>query len=48
MSLFQLDLPVRKFKLEKALRRMRSLGDPAPYDQCERLEQTGLSADLFP
>ena len=48
MSLFQLDLPVRKFKLEKALRRMRSLGAPAPYDQRERLEQAGLSPDLFP
>lgn len=47
MSLFQLDLPVRKLKLEKALRRMRVLGEPAPEDQRWRLEDTGLPTDLF-
>ncbi len=47
MSLFQLDLPVRKLKLEKALRRMRSLGEPASEDQGWRLENAGLQTDLF-
>ena len=47
MSLFQLDLPVRKLKLEKALRRMRVLGEPASEDQCWRLEHAGLPTDLF-
>lgn len=37
MSLFQLDLPVRKFKLEKAARRMRVLGEPAQVDHADRL-----------
>jgi len=47
MSLFQLDLPVRKLKLEKALRRMRVLGEPASEEQRGRLEETGLPTDLF-
>ncbi|WP_299800738.1 RNA ligase RtcB family protein [uncultured Ruegeria sp.] len=47
MSLFQLDLPVRKLKLEKALRRMRDLGEPASEDQRWRLEDAGLPTDLF-
>jgi release factor H-coupled RctB family protein len=47
MSLFQLDLPVRKLKLEKALRRMRALGEPATEGYEARLEDVGLSADLF-
>lgn len=47
MSLFQLDLPVRKLKLEKALRRMRVLGEPASEDQRWRLEEIGLATDLF-
>ncbi|WP_306116989.1 MULTISPECIES: RNA ligase RtcB family protein [unclassified Roseovarius] len=47
MSLFQLDLPVRKLKLEKALRRMRVLGEPASEDQRWRLEEIGLPTDLF-
>ncbi|MDA7965725.1 RNA ligase RtcB family protein [Ruegeria sp.] len=47
MSLFQLDLPVRKLKLEKALRRMRVLGEPASEDQRWRLEDAGLPTDLF-
>ena len=33
MSLFQLDLPKRKFKLEKAVRRIRVLGQPAKVSQ---------------
>ncbi len=47
MSLFQLDQPVRKMKLEKALRRMRVLGEPASEDQPWRLEEIGLPTDLF-
>lgn len=48
MSLFQLDLPLRKFKMEKALRRMRVLGDPAVENVGPRLESVGLQPDLFP
>jgi len=47
MSLFQLDLPVRKLKLEKAVRRIRVLGDPVDQPQEGRLEQIGLPVDLF-
>lgn len=47
MSLFQLDLPVRKLKLDKALRRMRVLGEPVSEDQRWRLEDAGLPTDLF-
>lgn len=47
MSLFQLDLPVHKFKLEKAMRRIRALGDPMDNPQGERLVQIGLSTELF-
>lgn len=47
MSLFQLDLPVRKLKLEKALRRMRVLGEPVSDCLGGRLEEAGLSPDLF-
>jgi release factor H-coupled RctB family protein len=48
MSLFQLDLPVRKFKLEKAVRRIRVLGQPFDLPQPFRLEDIGLAGDLFP
>ncbi len=47
MSLFQLDLPARKLKLEKALRRMRVLGEPVAEDQRWRLEDACLPSDLF-
>ena len=47
MSLFQLDLPARKLKLEKALRRLRALGEAVPHDQRGRLDEVGLSPDLF-
>ena len=47
MSLFQLDLPVRKLKLEKAVRRMRVLGERADADYADRLEANGLPTDLF-
>lgn len=47
MSLFQLDLPLRKLKLEKALRRMRVLGAPVSDDLRWRLEDADLPTDLF-
>ena len=47
MSLFQLDLPRRKFKLEKALRRLRVLGEPAERDFADRLAQCDLPIDAF-
>ncbi|MBW6423216.1 RNA ligase RtcB family protein [Rhizobium sp. XQZ8] len=47
MSLFVLDLPLRKLKIDKAVARLRDfeaqeIGDPAAH-----LEQAGLPADLF-
>ena len=47
MSLFQLDLPIRKFKLEKAVRRIRALGEPMDTPQANRLDEIGLPANLF-
>lgn len=47
MSLFQLDLPVRKLKIEKAARRMRVLGEAMDVSQAARLEDIGLRGDLF-
>lgn len=47
MSLFQLDLPVRKLKLEKAVLRIKALGDPIDKPQGERLAQIDLPDDLF-
>jgi release factor H-coupled RctB family protein len=47
MSLFQLDLPVRKLKLEKAARRFRALGEPMTVSQGGRLKQIDLPSDLF-
>jgi len=47
MALFELDLPKRKFKLDKALRRMRVLGEPDETSQSDLLEENGLSPDLF-
>jgi len=47
MSLFELDLPLRKVKLDKAARRMRALGQPAPHDNPTKLEAAGLPPDLF-
>ena len=47
MSLFQLDLPLRKLKLEKALRRIRVLGEPTTQDYADRLEELGLRSDIF-
>jgi release factor H-coupled RctB family protein len=47
MSLFQLDLPVRRLKLEKAVRRMRILGEPHEAFYSGHVENLGLPADLF-
>ncbi|MBM1816321.1 RNA ligase RtcB family protein [Sulfitobacter pseudonitzschiae] len=47
MSLFQLDLPARKLKLEKALRRIRVLDDAVHVDHGDRLGEVGLPADTF-
>ena len=47
MSLFQLDLPLRKLKLEKARRRIRVLGEPTTGDYADRLEQFDLKPDMF-
>lgn len=47
MSLFQLDLPARKLKLDKAVRRIRALGAPLSDPPRDRLEEIGLSPDLF-
>lgn len=48
MSLFALDLPLRRFKLDKAARRLRVLGDDHGEDMGARLAQMGLPADLAP
>lgn len=47
MALFALDLPVRRFKLDKAVRRIRVLGEPVEGAQNDRLEQIGLRTDMF-
>lgn len=47
MSLFELDLPVRKFKLEKAADQLRKLEDVEPDDPAERLETLGMAGDYF-
>ncbi len=48
MSLFELSLPTRKLKLEKALRRMRVLGEPVCDDHSTRLEAADLPTNLQP
>ncbi|MEM9341614.1 MAG: RNA ligase RtcB family protein [Pseudomonadota bacterium] len=47
MSLFQLDLPVRKLKPDKAVRRIRALGSPLTTPPRARLEEAGEPPDLF-
>ncbi len=47
MSFFELDLPLRKLKLEKAERRMRVLGAPLEGLINHRLEASNLAGDLF-
>lgn len=48
MALFELDLPARKFKVDKALRRFRSLGETDERCHADALDEIGLPADLFP
>jgi len=47
MSLFQLDLPLRKVKLEKTARRLRVLGEPSEQDFGDRLRHCDLPSDTF-
>lgn len=47
MSLFELDLPFRKFKLEKAADQLRKLEQVEPDDPAERLEALGMAGDYF-
>ncbi|MEM9430978.1 MAG: RNA ligase RtcB family protein [Pseudomonadota bacterium] len=46
MSLFELDLPHRKLKLDRAERRIRALGVADGVDRRPRLEEAGMSPDL--
>lgn len=46
MALFELDLPVRKLKLDKAAGRLRRFDDMAIEASSERLESIGLPRDL--
>lgn len=48
MSLFQLDLQPRKIKLEKAVRRLRELGETSTIDYRDRLTEAGLAPNLLP
>lgn len=48
MSLFALDLPTRKLKLDKAASRLRRLDALALDDPSGRLDAVGLPGDLFP
>ena len=47
MSLFELDLPLRKLKLEKAADQLRKLEEVEPGDPAERLEALGMAGDYF-
>jgi release factor H-coupled RctB family protein len=47
MSLFELDLPLRKFKLERAADHLRKLEDVDLDDPAERLEALGMAGDYF-
>jgi release factor H-coupled RctB family protein len=46
-GLFNLDIPVRKLKVEKAEERMRGIDFSAPADAADRLTAVGLPADLY-
>ncbi len=48
MSLFALDLPLRKLKIDKAAERLRRLEMQAIGDASEMLVEAGLAADLVP
>ncbi|MGV3550091.1 RNA ligase RtcB family protein [Rhizobium sp.] len=47
MSLFELDLPLRKLRLDKAAEQLRKLEEVDPDDPSERLEALGLAGDYF-
>lgn len=47
MSLFELDLPIRKLKLERAADQLRKLEAVALDDPSERLEELGMAGDCF-
>lgn len=47
MSLFELDLPLRKLKLDKAASRLRRFDTLAIDDPSSRLDSVGLPGDLF-
>lgn len=48
MGLFALDLPVRKFRFDKAEPRLRNLMEHQPFDAREELAGAGLPVDLWP
>ncbi|UXS04038.1 RNA ligase RtcB family protein [Agrobacterium tumefaciens] len=48
MSFFELDLPTRKLKLDKAANRLRRLDTVTTDSPSVRLEELGLPDDLFP
>lgn len=47
MSVFELDLPLRKFRVDKAAEQLRKLEDIALTDQADRLEAQGMPGDFF-
>jgi release factor H-coupled RctB family protein len=48
MALFQLDLPLRRLKLDKAERRIRVLDEPVARPERHRLAECNLPTDMFP
>lgn len=47
MSLFELDLPLRKLRIDKAADQLRKLEDIELGDPAERLEELGMAGDYF-
>ena len=47
MSLFELELPLRKLKLERAADQLRKLEEVELDDPAERLEASGMAGDYF-
>ncbi|BCG92867.1 RNA ligase RtcB family protein [Mesorhizobium sp. 131-2-1] len=48
MSLFELDLPLRKLKIDKAAERLRQLEAEDVFDPAEALGRSDLPPDLYP
>ncbi|NTF17680.1 RNA ligase RtcB family protein [Agrobacterium rubi] len=48
MALFELDVPVRKLRLDKVADRMRNLEGPWDGDVAARLEEAGIPCDTLP